>query len=73
MTRFLMLLFIFACKTAVQEESVKFETSKEQIRIVFFHMDQRCDACGAVEKETIALHKESYREQLLDGRIRFLS
>lgn len=32
--------FIFACKTAVQEESVKFETSKEQNRIVFFHMDQ---------------------------------
>jgi hypothetical protein len=41
--------------------------------VVLFHLQQRCESCNAVEKETKRLLGEEYNEATDSGRLKFIS
>jgi len=61
-----------SCTTEKQDDSGFFVEDADYIQIVLFHLAQRCESCTAVERETQWLLEEEYREEVLDGRIKFV-
>lgn len=69
----LTLLSAYACRTGDRDESGIFVENADYIQIVLFHLTQRCESCNAVERETEWLLKQEYGEELLSGKVKFVS
>lgn len=69
----LLMLFVVSCSTGIKEKQVEFEKNYDNIQIVLFHLSQRCESCNAVESETKAFLEQKYPEELISGKIHFLS
>ena len=70
---YLTLLLLLSCSSGSQREEGSFVSNAEYIQIVLFHMEQRCESCDAVEKETVNLLNEEYAAALRSGAVKFIS
>lgn len=70
---FLILLGAYACRTGNREDRGIFVEDADHIQIVLFHLTQRCESCNAVERETQWLLEQEYGEEVLSGKIKFVS
>ena len=68
----LIILSANSCSTGSQNDSAVFVEDADYIQIVLFHLAQRCESCEAVERETLWLLDNEYREEVLAGKIRFI-
>lgn len=69
----LVLLTGNACNTGKQSEGGTFVADADYIQIVLFHLAQRCESCNAVERETMGVLEEAYEEEVLSGKVSFVS
>jgi len=69
----LVLLAGNACKSGNPNDGDLFVEDAEYVQIVLFHLPQRCESCMAVEHETQWLLEEEYGEEVLSGKIKFVS
>jgi hypothetical protein len=68
----IVLMPVNSCRTGDQNDAEIFMVDADYIQIVLFHLEQRCESCNAVEKETMWLLEEEYGEEILSGEIRFV-
>jgi hypothetical protein len=68
----IVLMPVNSCRTGDQNATVDFVPDADYIQIVLFHLEQRCESCNAVEKETMWLLEEEYGEEILSGELRFI-
>jgi hypothetical protein len=69
----LVLLAGNACRSGNTTDKHIFVADAEYVQIVLFHLAQRCESCNAVELETNWLLEEEYREEVLAGKIKYVS
>lgn len=69
----LILLGAYACRTGAREDSGVFVEDADYVQIVLFHLTQRCESCTAVERETEQLLEQEYQEEVLSGKVKFIS
>jgi hypothetical protein len=67
-----MLSLLIACRQQNQSAQWK-DNTDAKLRVYFFHLNQRCEACNAVEKETQALLADYFKPQMDSGIIFFKS
>ena len=70
---YLFFLLLFSCHSGSQGEEGVFTADADYIQIVLFHMEQRCESCDAVERETENLLNEEYAEERNAGKLKFIS
>lgn len=67
----LFIIFAVSCKQPISSEQIP--DANAALNVYFFHMNDRCDACTAIETNTEAVLKECYNTQIENGTIKFYS
>ena len=69
----IVLMPVNSCRTGDSTDTGIFVADADYIQIVLFHLEQRCESCNAVEQETQSLLEEEYGEEILSGKLKFIS
>ena len=69
----IVLFLLISCNSGTPDEKGTFVAHAGYVQVVLFHMEQRCESCDAVERETQNLLNEEYAEELQSGEVKFIS